>query len=207
MNPSVSYEAHQDATAERERELKLEVIELRSLCRELQGRLDRALQDDESTRMRLRDSRQRAAVREEDLCAEVERLRRSVELERRRSQIPGDWSEFNRRQNLQSSTQTSPLRASAGDRVDALVDAPATSSMTHHLSSSYATATSPTKNRGGGGSAAAAPSSSFVDEVAALAFDAQAGPILQDALQAVVLRELLRRESSAATDDDGAFLD
>jgi hypothetical protein len=46
--------------------------------------------------------------------------------------------------------------------------------------------------------------SNFVDEVAALAFDGQVGAILQDSLQAVVLRELLRREGQTVGDDADA---
>ena len=185
-------------SGETERELKLEVIELRSLCRELQARLDRSMQDEEATRTRLRESRSRAAAREEELCAEVERLRRSVELERRRAMIPGEWSELSRRHH-QSSTQTSPARPSASERVDALVESgtsPVRASFVERSGSPQRQASAPETGA----------HANFVDEVAALAFDGQVGPVLQDALQAVVLRELLRREGQASVGDDGIVL-
>uniref|UniRef100_A0A7S1QUH2 Uncharacterized protein n=1 Tax=Neobodo designis TaxID=312471 RepID=A0A7S1QUH2_NEODS len=184
-----------EAEGPSERELKLEIIELRSLCRELQARLDRAMQDEEATRVRMRESRARAAAREEELCAEVDRLRRAVELERRRAMIPGEWSELSRRHH-QSSTQTSPARPSASERIDTLVESAtspvsATKMATERSASPHAGVTADTTGA----------HANFVDEVAALAFDGQVGSVLQDALQAVVLRELLRRESHATEDD------
>lgn len=194
------------------REAQLEVIESRSLCRELQGRLDRSLSEAETLRHRLLEQRRRAAERESELCAEVERLRRTVELERRRATIPVEWDDVQTlyKRDLAAATvaaQTSPFvdrdwRSPGRAKVDAIIDATdaaaTTTTVKMKLGDGHGHSVRRSSSLDAAGGASVPVPTGFFEEVAVAAFDEYLAPVLSDVLQAIVLREVLRLKSAGA---------
>jgi hypothetical protein len=174
---------------------ELELAELRSVCRELQGRLDRALQDAEQLKHRANEARQKHADREQALCEEVEDLQMLVDVERRRALIPLDTAEFERRQTL--STQTSPWSSPARARLERILSEAAVEvdPMAALLGPSYPRV----GHMSGEDDAEQQTSPSFFDEIAAAAFDEALGPILPQVIQAITLRESFRMKMRGQT--------